>query len=113
MFYQLYMEGVQQLHFDEEFPLILHDLDMTDFMVAYDDTSRIVGVVDWQSAYVLPLWFIVFKDDDHIRNFCQTDEAENRWCSLRTEVLQSTVASFKAAGKGCRMRRQVFRILKR
>ncbi|KIJ57075.1 hypothetical protein M422DRAFT_23189 [Sphaerobolus stellatus SS14] len=83
-FYQLYMEGVQQLHFDEEFPLILHDLDMTDFMVAYDDPSRIVGVVDWQSTYVLPLWFI---------------------------VLQSTFASFKAAGEGCRMRRQVFGFL--
>ncbi|KIJ57083.1 hypothetical protein M422DRAFT_238657 [Sphaerobolus stellatus SS14] len=110
-FYRLYMEGVQRLHFDKEFLFILHEMDMNDSIVAYDDPTRIVGVVDWQSTYALPLWVIVFMDS-HITGLCVSDEAEKRWTSLRAEVLQSAVTSFKdAAGKDCDIRRQIFSFL--
>ncbi|KIJ57086.1 hypothetical protein M422DRAFT_238660 [Sphaerobolus stellatus SS14] len=83
IFYRLYMDGVQQLRFDKEVSFILHEWDLNDFIVAYNDTARIVGIVGWQSTYVLPIWSIVFDDYAHIRNDCLTEEVAERWSALR------------------------------
>ncbi|KIJ57076.1 hypothetical protein M422DRAFT_23190 [Sphaerobolus stellatus SS14] len=111
-FYRLYMEGVQQLHFDKEVPFVLHELDLNDFLVAYDDPTRIVGVVDWQSTYALPMWYIVFNDYPHIRNYCATKEAENRWSALRTEIFKSIPSFEDAAGREYDIRRHIFGFLR-
>ncbi|OBZ75253.1 Altered inheritance of mitochondria protein 9, mitochondrial [Grifola frondosa] len=72
MLYRLLLRGVEQLsqvlHSDDcdppSVPFVLHhdDLEIGNIMVAYDDPTRVVAIVDWEGSHVVPLWVPVTCD---------------------------------------------------
>jgi hypothetical protein len=65
--YQLFAHGVRQLDLSsfqglDHFALHHVDLDMSNIMVSYDDPSRIVAIVDWEDAQVMPIWQCMMYD---------------------------------------------------
>ncbi|KZT04790.1 uncharacterized protein LAESUDRAFT_727647 [Laetiporus sulphureus 93-53] len=55
------------------FVLFHEDLSMSNIMVAYDDPARVVGVVDWEGACVVPLWACF--GEDHLLDADDDDDA--------------------------------------
>ncbi|KZT04786.1 uncharacterized protein LAESUDRAFT_727644 [Laetiporus sulphureus 93-53] len=84
-YYHLVIDGMESLDASgcdsqdclEEMPFVLwhEDISLTNILVAYDDPTRIVGLVDWEGASIVPLWacfgheqsFELIEGDDLIR----------------------------------------------
>ncbi|OBZ75254.1 Altered inheritance of mitochondria protein 9, mitochondrial [Grifola frondosa] len=64
--YRLFLRGIEELPMNLDlsvfdppvtpFVLFHEELSLSNILVAYDDPARVVGIVDWEGARVVPLW---------------------------------------------------------
>ena len=67
-------------------PFVLHqDVSLSNILVAHDDVARVVGIIDWEGARVVPLWSCVYHDH-LLRNGSLPDEELTRLRALRRQI---------------------------
>jgi hypothetical protein len=98
--YRLFSRGINRLDLTEydppNCPFVLYHQDVTvlNIMVAYDDPSRVVAIIDWEGSRVLPLWCCL-GPDPLLQDYCLRDEqhlSRLRDCRRRAhETMQPAV----------------------
>jgi hypothetical protein len=84
-FYTLLAEEIEKLKFADETPCVLYNPEsFTDVLVSYEDPSRIVGIVDWEGACLLPMWHRrVLFNDGMLHDFFRDESMIEKWSEFR------------------------------